>query len=145
MTNRKCVLILIVSVLVLKCSVWVLLRPSRDPWVQAYSRIELGMTRQEVDIAIGLPPGYYEGEYPKPRSMGRILVTPPLRQSGVDFDKGLGVNNGHELQTWIGREYVIWVLFDERGTAVGTYLLQPYPQPRRMPTFIQKVRLILGA
>ena len=92
-------------------------------WASAYSRIELHMPPEQVEAAIGCPPGYYEGEHPRPPSMSPLVRIPPLRQSGVDFFESRHAD-GHKLRAWIGRHYVIWVISDDHGTAVGTYLLK---------------------
>jgi hypothetical protein len=143
MTKPKWLLILGALVLVL-----IALRMARSyfesPWARAYSRIKLGMTLQEVQYAIGVPPGYYEGEEPLPPSMDRHLKTPPLRQSGLDFEGRQG--DDPNLEAWIGRDYCIWVVFDERGAAVGSYLFELYPDNHRQrePAYIRWLRRIFG-
>ena len=135
MSKRKWLVMLILLLLVLAFVLYWQL-PSR--WHRAYSRIKLGTTLKDVTTAIGLPPGYYEGEFPRPPSMGRWIRTPPLQQAGVDFERL--PDNRHNLETWIGRDYVIWVLFDDQGTAIGSYLLELYPDELRGPSLTQWLR-----
>jgi hypothetical protein len=87
MRNRKQLLAVGTVAFVLLGLLLIVWRYSPSKWARAYSRIQLGMTRQQVETAIGLPPGYYEGEYPKPHSMSRFVKTPPLQQSGIAFEK----------------------------------------------------------
>ena len=135
MRKRKWLLTLCVIALLLVAAFMLPSWYSRSAWARAYSKIELGMTRPEVAKAIGLPPGYFEGETPVPLSMSRLVKTPPIHQSGVDIDNR--ERDVLELQAWIGRDYVIWVSFDEHGNAVGTYFLQVYPDRFREPMFIR--------
>jgi hypothetical protein len=138
MLKRKWLLMLVALVLLLIASRLAISRYFESTWARAYSRIELGMTIQQVEDAIGLPPGYYEGEYPRPPSMGRFVRTPPLRQSGIVF-KSRRVDD-HKLHAWIGRTYAIWVIFDDQDTAVGSYLLEQYPDSFRESWFSRWLR-----
>ena len=141
MRKRKWLVMLVALVLLLIASSLAISRYFESTWARAYSRIELGMTKQQVEDAIGFPPGYYEGEYPRPPSMGRFVKTPPLRQSGIDFES-CRVDD-HELHGWIGRTYAIWVIFDDQDTAVGSYLLELYPDTHRKSWFTQLLRDLL--
>ena len=136
MSKRKWLVMLILVLLVFAFVLYWQL-PSR--WHRAYSRIKLGMTLKEVTTAIGLAPGYYEGEIPRPPSMGRWVKTPPLQQAGVDFEQ-LRQDRPRKLEAWIGRDYVIWVHFDDEGTAIGSYLLELYPDEMRGSSFTQWLR-----
>ena len=117
------------------CFRWFQSHPSYARWAGAYARVQLGMTRAEVTDAIGLPPGYYEGERPMPPSMSRIVRPPPLKQAGLAYENLDGAER-KMLEVWVGRDFVIWVLFGEDGAAVGSYLLELHPDGHRPSAFI---------
>jgi hypothetical protein len=103
------------------CFSWFQSHQSYLRWAGAYARVQLGMTRAEVTEAIGLPPGYHEGRRPMPPSMSRFVRTPPLKQAGLAYEDLDGAER-KMLEVWVGRDFVIWVLFGEDGAAVGSYL-----------------------
>jgi hypothetical protein len=116
------------------CFRWFQTHPSYSRWAGAFARVQLGMTRAEVTEAIGLPPGYYEGRRPLPLSMSRFVRTPP-EASGVAYEDLDGAER-KMLEVWVGRAFVIWVLFGENGAAVGSYLLERPPDGHRRSAFI---------
>jgi hypothetical protein len=130
-----------ILVLMLSCLPLLLLWRSPCRWELAYSKIKLGMTEQEVVAAVGLPPGYYEGEVPRPLSMSRWVKPPPLRQSGISYEEL--DNGGLDLRAWVGRDYVVWVAFDRQGRAVGSFLLELYPEGSPEPSPIRWIRNLL--
>jgi hypothetical protein len=89
------------------------------------------MTPEEVEAAIGLPPGNY---YTRHRLYGgsSYPLVELLRESGLRYDElpfGVGERAGEggrqiHVGIWAGNAYCIWVAFDAGGTAVGTYLLK---------------------
>jgi hypothetical protein len=117
------------------CFRWFQSHPSSSRWAGAYARIQLGMTRAEATEAIGLPPGYYEGERPMPPSMSRIVCTPPLNQAGLAYEAVDGAER-KMMEVWVGQDFVIWVRFGEDGAAVGSYLLELRPDGHRPSAFI---------
>jgi hypothetical protein len=140
MMNKRIILLFACTLVVAVVGFLLLVSPHYvSSWPRAYAGIELGMTQPEVEAAIGLPPGYYEGELPTVLSMSRCVKTPPLRDKGADYNDRF--IEGRTLQCWIGREYVIWVVFDRQGIAVGTYLLEYLDRP---PGLIERIRNRLG-
>jgi HAMP domain-containing protein len=136
MKKRKVVLTIAgAALLALAGFMWFLSYQSYSRRSRAYSQIKLGMTRAEASAAIGLDPGYYEGQWPRPPSMGRTVRTPPLRQAGVAFDD-LDNNRRKNLEVWVGRDYVIWVLFGADGVAIGSYLFELNPDPLAQTRFL---------
>jgi hypothetical protein len=96
-----------------------------------FRRIHLGMTPNEVETAIGMPAGNYYTRHPQYGSASGPFVE-PLRELGiplVDFTdaiNGQGEEPRERLipRMWCGNTYCIWVAFDERGVAVGAFLLK---------------------
>jgi hypothetical protein len=71
--------------------------------------------------------------------MSRIVRTPPLKQAGLAYEDLDGAER-KMLEVWVGRDFVIWVLFGEDGAAVGSYLLELHPDGidhRRSPCFLR--------
>jgi hypothetical protein len=124
MNRRKLILTLVLVALATTCVGWFTLR-NGGPWPDAYSRIELGMTRVEVHAAMGMPPGYYEGEWPRPLSMARF-VRRPAQTDGIPYEDLSGVQI-RNAEMWHGRDYTIWVVVNNDGVAVGKYLLELHP------------------
>lgn len=60
-------------------------------------RVQVGMSATEVQIAIGGPPGFYEGTV------------------GVSYVPGTGPRNYKTDQSWTGRLGTVAVQFDEAG------------------------------
>jgi hypothetical protein len=96
-----------------------------------FSRIRLGMTPSEVEAAIGLPAGDYYTRHQRYGATSGPFVE-PLREVGIprkvftDAMRLRGEEPSEPLIPWMwcGNTYCIWVAFDERGTAVGAYLLK---------------------
>src|SRR5260370_10207207 len=103
------------------CFSWFQSHQSYSRWAGAYARVQLGMTRAEVTEAIGLPPGYYEGERPMRHSMSRFVRSPPLKQAGLAYEDLDGAQR-KMLEVWLGPDFVIWVLFGESGAAARSHL-----------------------
>jgi hypothetical protein len=99
---------------------------------RTFHSLELGMTLEQVEELIGLPPGTYQPQRPRlggsftPGYIGFIV-----EQSGLS-DKDLPdrfrgqARDGREvtLAQWWGMYYAIRVAFDSTGVAVGLYLLE---------------------
>jgi hypothetical protein len=104
--------------------------------LRAYERIRLGMTRDEVETAIGTEP--YRGVILSP---GRLKY---VRETGLP---AASVRNRAErateltVETWTWDESWIVVAFDARGKAVGFYLLESGRQP---PSLLQRLTKWVG-
>jgi hypothetical protein len=86
-----------------------------------FSRIEKGMSREEVEAIIGGPPGDYTTRYYFP---------PPLGSHYIRW------------QTWVGDGGMILVRFDEMGRVYGTEHFEVYLLDK--PSFYERVRVWLG-
>src|SRR5262245_59943839 len=74
---------------------------SSNFWPRAYSRIQLGMTQDEVTEAIGLPPGnHYDTEIFPRRRTGWNLV----QETGVPP----GTPPKRRVESWVGSSHGIW-------------------------------------
>jgi hypothetical protein len=117
-----------------------------------YSRIRLGMTPKEVEAAIGLPASDYYSRHQRYGGASGPFVE-PLRELGIPLKEFTDAINwrGEEPAEplipgmWCGNAYCIWVAFDERGTAVGTYLLKvDSGRDPALTAFLDGVRFRLG-
>jgi hypothetical protein len=110
-------------------------KPTIGP--DAFRRIQVGMTQEEVASLIGLPSGdYYSGRPAAVPSEGAMVL--PAEAGGTSWTKvphswisasdadGCGV-----VRTWFGNYYVIEVAFDEQGRAVAWQLGEVIPQSHR--------------
>src|SRR5262249_22286451 len=83
--------------------------------IRAYERLRLGMTQEEVETAIGLPPGYYDGVGPMPVSMSGIVSI--FREAGLPSNKLSDARNANDdsrvtIQFWVWEDYCIWTACD---------------------------------
>jgi hypothetical protein len=139
--RRRLLILLLATLVIVPVAGWVVWRAATKPEaVKAYERLRLGMTKGEVEKAIGMPPGYYrsyprvgiqDGNYvrqigPMPDAAGRPISSLPYYEGTVE--------------RWTWDDFWIWVAFGEDGKAVGFYLLEPH-QP---PTLLERVRKWLG-
>src|SRR5262245_45130739 len=92
-----------------------------------YNRIGLGMSREEIEKIIGMPPGIYTTH---PMSVGHA-VTAEGPWGGLISEIGrprstIQKERGPKgrVSKWWGEHYAIEVAFDEQGLAVGCYLLE---------------------
>ena len=110
MTTRRrriVIALVIVALVALPAIGWVVWREIKKPEpVRAYKRLRLGMTRDEVEAAIGVAPRHPSWE--------EFENSTPLRASDM-LPPHLG-----EFWTWDG--YWISVNFGQNDTAVGLYL-----------------------
>jgi hypothetical protein len=123
------------------------------PPAQAYGRIRLGMTLDEVKTVIGQPPGDYDTIHP--RLQGRTwLSVSYVRKRGLAPEQllvgasepGPGYPGRLTLETWIWDDYCIWVVLDGDGKTVGYSLLEVIDDrcPRQPPDFLDGLRAYLG-
>ena len=97
-----------------------------------YRRLSLGMTRKEVETAIGLPPGDYHtyaltGGSIGPGSSSYLIAKSGLPESELPswpFNRPKKLSDGRTVtvEEWWGNAFKIWVVFDQDETVVGTYL-----------------------
>jgi hypothetical protein len=122
-----------------------LLWPAPFP-VRGYERLRLGMAPDEVEAAVGVPPGIYHGWVGSSGPLGECL-----RQTGIPFQTltaSGGQRNGLQIDAWEWQDYHLWVAYDETGRAVGCYLLEGYLFHRdrswdRRP-LLERIRSCLG-
>src|SRR5262245_33028435 len=114
-------------------ALWAVFGPSKAE--RAFNRIRLGMTRSEVESAVGLPPedySYSQRRYPIPFK--------PIREFGVPYWCQLTTEHGSLIRDlWIWDNHQISVAFDRNGYAVGISLLKGSPM-----TFFEWLRDFLG-
>lgn len=114
-----------------------------------YSRVRLGMTEAEAERAVGLPPGLHTQD-------PRAGITLPSMARGVSLkaQKGLLLESLRERekadpesithQSWSGDGYSLCVAFDGADEAVGVYLLEVYKPYNPPPTFLDRLRALIG-
>jgi hypothetical protein len=109
--------------------------------IRAYERIRLGMTPDEVERAIGMPPGEFA---PLTAYMSRGYPQ-YIRESGLPSETADAewVHARMTVQRWRWEEYAIYVAFDEDEKAVGYYLLQ-WPGAWTPPSFFDRLREFVG-
>ncbi len=149
MTRRRWVFLGLASMLALGLAAW-FLWPS--PAVRAYNRIRLGMTPEEVETAIGVPPGYQDGIIPVPPSMSPSGTF--IRETGLphyslpDARNRPAAEYSEKLsrQHWTWEDYWIWVAYDRTGRVIGYYLLEAHGHVWRQsnPTLFDRIRTWLG-
>jgi hypothetical protein len=101
-----------------------------------YDRLRLGMTPAEVEAAIGMLSGYYNGLGPRPPSMGPFAET--VRESGVPSEQlngrtycdSYGRNHKVTKDAWVWAKYWIWVAYDQDGKLISYSLLEVNGRPR---------------
>jgi hypothetical protein len=109
------------------CVIWILLPPdSITPG--RFRQIRLGMTQEEVQATIGLEPGdHYTGA----RGFGGITSRGPwaslraemgIPSAVLQKQQADGILKGRVLN-WLGNRHAISVAFDEKGKAIGCYLM----------------------
>jgi hypothetical protein len=124
--RRRLLIVLIATALIVSAGGWLGWRAIAKPQpVRAYERLRLGMTKNQVDAAIGMPPGWYT----EPK-LGGIMSGPHVhyvRASGIPSVSLPTVDDRDTpltLEQWTWDDYWIRVAFDEDGKAVGCYLLE---------------------
>ena len=130
--------VVIVTLAAVLAFTWVGWREVTTPEpVRAYERLRLGMTKDEVINAIGVPPGNYTNN-----ESGRTYFE-RIRESGMPFEKLRSASVTVEL--WMWKDHSISVAFDEAEKTAGFYLfwMTDYSQPYQ-PSFIDRVREFLG-
>jgi hypothetical protein len=131
--NRRFIVLMCIGLLVICLGTTVGIKSSRNrhPIAVKYEQIRLRMTRDEVETAIGMPPGDYDtsqhfggltsgpfGDYVKKRGI------PPDGLPNAAGRRGAGDSEKLTVQRWTWDDYWIWVAFDERDRVVGCYLLE---------------------
>jgi hypothetical protein len=94
---------------------------------EAYGRVGAGMTRQEVEAAVGLPPGDYRGRAHRPG--GAAYAEWSEEAAGEEFSAEATAGRLH----WEGEEYSIVAGFDEGGAVAWKTLWRHVPPPPRGP------------
>jgi hypothetical protein len=137
--RRLLICLLIATLLIVPIGGWVVWRALYVPEpVRAYERLRLGMTREEVTQAIGMPQGNY-GSRDLP--LGMIASTSVNREAGLS-QADLGRRWTEViLEVWTWDEYWIAVAFDFNGTAVGHYLYDCTYAP---PSLLDRLRQFIG-
>jgi hypothetical protein len=105
----------------------------------SFERIHEGMSQDQIEAIIGLPPGDY---YTGPRGIGGITSRGPFGFPCVEKGRPWGKQTGRVI-IWWGNDYAIQVSFDKSEKADGWYLLHVVPAVRGS-TFIDRVRARLG-
>ncbi len=122
-TKRKLLLVLLVLALPLLLFIVprLLQRPPLGDRItpEAYERLRVGMTREEVQAAIGLPPGDYR------RNRGAAKVYTAL---DGNIPQDIGKSSGLAFVDWWGDENMIGVWVDAQGKVAGTAISKPIPQ-----------------
>jgi hypothetical protein len=137
MTRRRVLCGLLLASLVLACFAgWLVWRAVAKPErVRAYEQLALGMTRTEVNQAIGVPPGRYTAKsWDQPSQLY-------LREAGIPavnlYEYELTRDTDVKVEKWKWDDYWIFVAFDGEGKSVGCYLLSSGPPG---PTLTQQIR-----
>lgn len=110
----------------------------------AYGRIRLGMTQDEVETVIGMPPRDYMHH---PFIRGGTTFGPFgkfIRMTGIPYestmcDPTVGRKPSVRLEHWYWDDYWIQVGFDEDGKVVGFYLLEVEDCFWGRPIFLDRV------
>jgi hypothetical protein len=105
--------------------------------VKAYERIQLGMTRAEVEQILRGPAGNYSGS-PQPYLRG---PTEALREKGIPRPSAVTPSGFVVVPSDLYWEYWYWpehwtmVASDNHDVVIGCYLDKAYPDWRRPQTF----------
>lgn len=111
---------------------WLLL--PADPIDQkAFDRIQLGMTEEGVEAAIGIPP---EDDH------SDLLTLFACRLLSNVASKGAPLGDQDATKFWCGDEFWIAVKFNDAGTAIGISLWEAPSMER--PGFMDLLRTRLG-
>ena len=105
----------------------------------SFERIHEGMSQDQIEAIIGLPPGDY---YTGPRGVGGSTSRGPFGFPCVEKGRPWGKQTGRVISWW-GNDYAIEVSFDKSEKADGWYLLHVQPAVRTS-TFIDRARARLG-
>jgi hypothetical protein len=104
--------------------------------LRAYERIRLGMTREEVETAIGREP--YRGVILSPGFLHYVRETGlPAASIRHPAERSAELT----VETWTWDESWIVVAFDDGGKAVGFYLLESARQP---PSLLERLTKWVG-
>ena len=85
--------------------IWVVVQPNHAITGHGFSQIHRGMTEEEVEAALGVPPGNYTGEH----------VTTLYQNGENDFIAGWELRKVEGGKEWIGNHMSIYVRYDEHG------------------------------
>jgi hypothetical protein len=122
--------------------------PTEPAEVRAYERLQLGMTTEKVQAIIGLPPGDYGPESGLRKSPSSGPFGQEVKSKGLPSANlhGPGGFPKYTVERWLWKDYWIWIAFDERGQAVGIYLIEVMDEsyPRTKPSFLDRLRTWLG-
>jgi hypothetical protein len=97
----------------------------------AYARINIGMTAEETEAAIGLPPGDHRSP-----DLKAANSQPMFMQVTVDESQSMPYwsDSWKRRIDWIGDDYTISVTLDDTNTKVnGKCLYRPFLKPERKP------------
>jgi hypothetical protein len=118
-----------------------------------YKRIRLGMTKRQVEAAIGLPAGDYYTRHLRLGALSGPFVGRTLRESGLPLQGAADSRGGPggeerqrvKLESWCGNIYRIRVAFDERGKAVSSSLdLLVHMRDSTLTRFLDQLQAWLG-
>jgi hypothetical protein len=121
---------------------------------RAFNRIRLGMTKDEVEAAIGSPAGYQNRTMPEDDywiSCGATAVAVKyIRTTGLSSDRLVGTTGpllpGEAervtFKSWAWENHWISVAFDDRSKLVVGYSLLESEVPQ--PTFFERLRGWIG-
>jgi hypothetical protein len=110
--------------------------PSAKIGPKAYVRVQEGMAREEVQSAIGLPPGDYRDSAHKPG--GRLHTEWSEEAAGEEF----GARDSASRLQWEGNTYSIVAGFDEAGLVTWKTLWRHVPPTPHGPR--EQLRAWLG-
>src|SRR5688500_6429655 len=101
---RRCLVLLgVAAVEILGRLTWVMLSPGSRITRENYERIQVAMTRQEVENLLGGPPGDY--------GSGNVVA-----EWGTFSPEGLLGQSNPNVKVWLGSDFFISLLFSEDGS-----------------------------
>jgi hypothetical protein len=142
--RTKVALLLAVGATVLLGVAGFLLRSASPITPRAYHRIKEGMTRQEVEAVLGLPPGDYrsragredDSSWGMKELRGEYLLTHPLKSL---YDEP---PRDWRDEIWMADDFEIWAWFDGDGL-VKLWCLEEKTRPRKV-SLVERVRTWVG-
>jgi hypothetical protein len=131
--RRLLICLLIATLLIVPVAGWVVWREITKPEpVRAYERLRLGMTHEEVQTAIGAPQEDFDLPW------GDLTI---IREIGLPSAHLRDLSGFATGDQWFWDDFCIWVVFDDRGQAVGLYLIDTGNRP---PSVLEQLRAWVG-
>lgn len=112
---------------------WKLFAPKHRINQEGYEKIKVGMSQDEVEAILLVPPGNYTGNPEFDKKTFRFFF---VKKHKEDF----GNKPIQELE-WLAREYAILVFFDNTGQAVLKYSTPMIPEEASL---LEKIRRWIG-